>query len=83
LRSFVADGELVIGWDSDRPGGRPGLFWCAGQGGYGIQSAAGASLAAAALLMRDPWPQQLQAEGLSPLDLSPRRNSLNRLEGRA
>lgn len=82
LRSFVADGELVIGWDSDHPGGRPGLFWCAGQGGYGIQSAAGASLAAAALLMRDPWPQQLQAEGLSPLDLSPRRNSLNRLEGR-
>ena len=39
LRSFVADGEIVIGFD-DR---QPGFFWLAAQGGYGIQSAAGAS----------------------------------------
>ena len=38
LRSFVADGELVGGFDTDLPG----FFWAAGQGGYGIQSAPGA-----------------------------------------
>ena len=43
LRSFVPDGELVIGWDATTPG----LFWLAGQGGYGIQSADGAAQLAA------------------------------------
>jgi D-arginine dehydrogenase len=43
LRSFAPDGELVIGADADSPR----FFWLAGQGGYGIQSAAGASLLAA------------------------------------
>jgi hypothetical protein len=43
LRSFAPDGELVIGWDAHRPA----FFWLAGQGGYGIQSAAGASQLAA------------------------------------
>jgi D-arginine dehydrogenase len=33
-----ADGDLVIGFDD----ACPGFFWLAGQGGYGIQSAAGA-----------------------------------------
>jgi len=33
----------------------PGFFWCAGQGGFGIQTApAGAALAAALLLGRAP-----------------------------
>jgi D-arginine dehydrogenase len=35
LRSFVADGEFVGGYDTQAPG----FFWAAGQGGYGIQSA--------------------------------------------
>ena len=46
LRSFVPDGELVIGFDD----AVPGFFWLAGQGGYGIQSAAGSSALADALL---------------------------------
>ena len=34
LRSFVADGDLVGGFDADAPG----FFWLAAQGGYGIQT---------------------------------------------
>jgi len=69
LRSFVADGELVIGFD-DRC---PGFFWLAGQGGYGIQSAAGASALAAALLLGTPLPDELRQHGVEPAALSPRR----------
>ncbi|HET6609571.1 MAG TPA: FAD-binding oxidoreductase [Rhodopila sp.] len=35
LRTFSPDGSLAIGWDAVRAG----FFWCAGQGGYGIQTA--------------------------------------------
>ncbi|PRY23816.1 glycine/D-amino acid oxidase-like deaminating enzyme [Aliiruegeria haliotis] len=35
LRSFAPDRALVIGPDP----GRPGFMWCAGQGGYGFQTA--------------------------------------------
>lgn len=69
LRSFVPDGEMVIGWD----GRCPGFFWLAGQGGYGIQSAAGASELATALLLGDPLPQRLRDEGVDPDALSPQR----------
>ncbi|ATG36719.1 FAD dependent oxidoreductase [Phaeobacter piscinae] len=34
LRSFVADGVPVMGPDPDQPS----FVWCAGQGGYGVQS---------------------------------------------
>ncbi len=40
LRSFSPDRALVIGEDPSAPG----FFWLAGQGGQGMQSAAGASL---------------------------------------
>jgi D-arginine dehydrogenase len=50
LRSFVADGELVVGWDAS-PTPLPGFFWLAAQGGYGIQSAAGYSLLARNLIL--------------------------------
>lgn len=69
LRSFVPDGEMVIGWD----GRCPGFFWLAGQGGYGIQSAAGASLLAAALLLDEPLPGPLREEGVDAAALSPQR----------
>jgi D-arginine dehydrogenase len=69
LRSFVRDGDLVIGWD-DR---RDGFFWLAGQGGYGIQSAAGVSELAATLLLRANIPERLTAFGVDPEALSPRR----------
>jgi D-arginine dehydrogenase len=69
LRTFAPDGEMVIGWDE----GAPAFFWLAGQGGYGIQSAAGASLLAAALLLEQPLPDELRAQGVQPDLLSPRR----------
>lgn len=34
LRSFAPDRNLVLGFDQQAPG----FFWCAGQGGYGMQS---------------------------------------------
>jgi D-arginine dehydrogenase len=47
LRSFAPDRLPVYGFD----GNVPGFFWCAGQGGFGIQTApAGADLAARLLL---------------------------------
>ncbi len=69
LRSFVADGELVIGFDD----ASPGFFWLVGQGGYGIQSAAGAGALAAALVCGQPLPAALQAEGLDPAAVAVQR----------
>jgi D-arginine dehydrogenase len=69
LRSFVRDGEMVIGWDEHCPG----FFWLAGQGGYGIQSAAGASELAAALLCGKPLPPELARHGVDPRVLAPQR----------
>ena len=69
LRSFVRDGEMVIGFDDVCPG----FFWLAGQGGYGIQSAAGASALAASLLRRLPLPHDLAQQGVAPTALSPKR----------
>jgi D-arginine dehydrogenase len=47
LRSFAPDRLPVYGFDPDQPG----FFWCAGQGGFGIQTAPAASLVAASLLL--------------------------------
>ena len=69
LRSFVRDGEMVIGSD----GHCPGFFWLAGQGGYGIQSAAGASELAASLLCGEPLPPELARHGVDPRVLAPQR----------
>ena len=49
LRSFAPDRVLVIGYDPKVEG----LFWCAGQGGIGIQTAPAASRLAAQLLLRE------------------------------
>jgi len=69
LRSFVPDGEMVIGWD----GACPGFFWLAAQGGYGIQSAAGASALADALLRDVALPAELAQHGVEAAALSPAR----------
>ncbi len=47
LRTFSPDRSLVIGHDPTADG----FVWCAGQGGYGIQSAPGASSCLADLVM--------------------------------
>jgi D-arginine dehydrogenase len=53
LRSFAPDRKPVYGFDP----AAPGFFWCAGQGGFGIQTApAGSKLAAALLLGTAPDP---------------------------
>jgi len=69
LRSFVPDGEMVIGQDE----ACPGFFWLAAQGGYGIQSAAGASALADALLRQAALPEELLLQGIDPRALSPAR----------
>ncbi|WP_079227193.1 NAD(P)/FAD-dependent oxidoreductase [Pseudomonas putida] len=69
LRSFVADGDLVIGFDPRMAA----FFWLAAQGGYGIQSAAGASRLAADLLLGQPLCPSLTAQGVAPERLSPAR----------
>lgn len=69
LRSFVRDGELVVGWDDHCPG----FFWLAGQGGYGIQSAAGASELAASLLRGAALPPELVRHGVDLRALAPQR----------
>lgn len=69
LRTFAGDGEIVIG----REAGQPGFFWLAGQGGYGLQSAVGASALAAALVREEPLPDALVREGVQAAAVSPQR----------
>ena len=77
LRCFVADGEPVIGWDDGAGPGCEGLFWLTAQGGYGIQSAAGASWLAATLLRREALApalaQALAAQGVNAAAFAPAR----------
>lgn len=47
LRSFAPDRLPVYGFDRSMPG----FFWCAGQGGFGIQTAPAAAALAARLLL--------------------------------
>ncbi len=47
LRTFAPDRLPIYGFDRDVPG----FFWCAGQGGFGIQTAPAAALLAASLLL--------------------------------
>ena len=69
LRTFAPDGEIVIGHDA----AQPRLFWLAGQGGYGLQSAVGASALAAALVCGGPMSDELVQEGVSAAAASPQR----------
>jgi len=69
LRSFVADGDLVGGFDPEAPG----FFWVAAQGGYGIQTSAAMGEACAALARGLPLPERIAAFGLSTEMLSPAR----------
>lgn len=69
LRSFFADGDLVSGYDP----ATPGLYWVAGQGGYGIQTSAAMGEASAALIRHEALPEHLSRHGLSTEMLSPAR----------
>lgn len=50
LRSFAPDRLPIYGFDAKVPG----FFWCAGQGGFGIQTAPAAAMLAAGLLLGRP-----------------------------
>jgi D-arginine dehydrogenase len=69
LRSFVADKNLVVGYDP----AVQGFFWLAGQGGYGIQTAAAAGRLAAALALERGMPEDIAALGVAETALSPTR----------
>jgi D-arginine dehydrogenase len=67
LRSFAPDRLPVYGFDPRAPG----FFWCAGQGGFGIQTApAGAALAAALLLGVAP---DASVAAIDPVSYAPGR----------
>jgi D-arginine dehydrogenase len=67
LRTFAPDRVMKFGFDPLVPG----FFWCAGQGGMGIQTAPAASLLCAALIRGEPLPEELT--GIDPADFSPAR----------
>lgn len=69
LRSFVRDDVAVLGYAPDPPG----FFWCAGQGGYGIETSNGMGRCSAALAAGDALPADVQALGVSEADLAPQR----------
>jgi D-arginine dehydrogenase len=69
LRTFSPDRVPVMGFDAEVEG----FLWCAGQGGYGIQTAPAMARAAAALARQENLPADVVIEGLTAADLSPHR----------
>lgn len=69
LRSFVADGDLVGGFDD----AVPGFFWIAAQGGYGIQTSAAMGETCAALARGLPVPAHPASFGITAAMLGPAR----------
>jgi D-arginine dehydrogenase len=73
LRSFVADGNLVGGFEPGLAPPAPGFFWLAAQGGYGIQTSAAMGACCAALLLGLPQPAWATAALPVLHTLAPRR----------
>jgi D-arginine dehydrogenase len=67
LRTFAPDRVPVYGFDTREPA----FFWCAGQGGFGIQTAPAAAKMAASLLTDEPLDPTLAA--IDPAKYSPAR----------
>lgn len=67
LRSFTPARVPAYGFDPDVPG----FFWCAGQGGFGIQTSPAAAKMAAALLLQGKPDSTIQ--GVDPTIYAPRR----------
>ena len=65
LRSFTSDRHPVVGFDP----AIDGFLWCAGQGGFGLQTAPALSAIAAALINGSAWP----VPGVEPSALDPAR----------
>jgi len=71
LRSFVADRSPVVGYDPVKPG----FFWLAALGGYGIQTAPALSRVAASLVLDRRLDEDIAAFGVDVQTISPRRLS--------
>jgi D-arginine dehydrogenase len=69
LRSFAPDELPVIG----HAAGAPGFVWCAGQGGYGFQTAPALSRIAQSAALGLPFPEDCAAAGLTAKLFSPAR----------
>jgi D-arginine dehydrogenase len=69
LRNFVSDRVPVVGFDPEEPG----LFWFAGQGGYGIQTAPTMARAGAALIRIGGIPAEITSAGVDAAALAPGR----------
>ena len=69
LRSFVSDKNLVVGYDPKIES----FFWLAGQGGYGIQTAAAAGRLATDLALGKGLPDDILDLGVREAALSPAR----------
>lgn len=69
LRTFAPDRSPVYGYDSEIAD----FFWCAGQGGFGIQTAPAAGALGAALLQRNTLPQSLRVCGITSERYAPQR----------
>ena len=72
LRSFAPDRTPVVGFDP----AVEGLFWYAGQGGYGIQTCPAMARTGAALLRGLPVPADVAERGFDPAALDPGRAAL-------
>ncbi len=75
LRSFVADGNLVAGYERSPGAEAEGFFWLAAQGGYGIQTSAAMGACGAALLLGLPQPAWAAAALPVLHTLPPRRGA--------
>ncbi len=69
LRSFVADGCPVVGYDPRTEG----FFWLAGQGGYGIETSPAMGRLAASLALNRGVPGDLAGLGVRAETVSPER----------
>jgi D-arginine dehydrogenase len=69
LRTFAPDRLPVYGFDAVAPG----FFWCAGQGGFGIQTSPAAAKMAAAVLLEEP--SDAMVAKIDPAVFSPARFS--------
>jgi D-arginine dehydrogenase len=74
LRSFVADKSPVAGPDPHVEG----FIWCAGQGGYGIQTSAGMGRLTASLALDRGVPADMARLGLSAEEVAAGRPGLRR-----
>jgi D-arginine dehydrogenase len=69
LRSFVADGAPVGGFDPEAPG----FFWIAGLGGYGVQTSVAMGESCASLIRGCGLPDHIARGGVTEASLSPAR----------